>query len=188
MRPLPLLVLLSLTACPKRVETMSAPSKPIRLLAETAERETTRLTEKREDLRVDTDFERTPRVVATGETPVLTADGADVRLYGDEAATKGFSVDNFILFEVLGADGTVLHRVIVGYADGVSLGRERIDLLSRRSFSFEPGEVNLVSVVPEKGPFRIRATALDNGGVGRVSDVYLRIEPRARTTDDLQER
>ncbi|MCU0702107.1 MAG: hypothetical protein MUC96_36895 [Myxococcaceae bacterium] len=180
---------LALGGCPKRVEGPST-ARAIRLLAETAERETTQLTELRGDLEVDTrDFDRTPHVVATGETPPFSAEGVDVRLYGDEAGTQGFQVDNFILLEVVGADGKVLRTAIVGFTDPVSQGKETLDNLGRRAFAFEPGELNLSPLLPERGLVRVRATVLDYYGVGRVTDVFLRLEPRTSAGgagDDLR--
>lgn len=181
-----LVVAMMLVGCPKRAAP-AVTAKTIRLLSETAERETAQITELRKDLEVDTrDFDRTPHVVATGETPLFSAEGADVRLYGDEAASKGFSVDNIILLEVLGADGKVLRAAVIGYSDPVSQGRETIDNLGRQAFSFEAGELNLAPVLPEHGSFRLRATVLDYFGVGKVSDVFVRVEPKASSSDDLR--
>jgi hypothetical protein len=184
------LLLLVLAACPRRVEGPLL-TRAIRLLAETAEKETTQLTELRSDLEVDTrDFDRTPHVVATGETPPFSPEGVEVKLYGDEAGTQGFQVDNFIFLEVLAADGAVLRTAIIGYSDPVSQGKETIDNLGRRAFAFEPGELNLSPLLPERGPIRLRATVLDYSGIGRVTDVFLRLEPRAAGTgassDDLR--
>jgi hypothetical protein len=187
-RALLVIAALALAACPKRIDGPST-AKAIRLLAETAEKETTQLTELRPDLEVDTrDFDRTPHVVATGETPPFSPEGVEVKLYGDEAGTQGFQVDNFILLEVLAGDGRVLRTAIVGYADPVSQGKETLDNLGRRAFAFEPGELNLSPLLPERGPVRVRATVLDYYGVGRVTDVFLRLEPRAAGAggDDLR--
>lgn len=181
-----LVVAMMLVACPKRA-TPAVTGKTIRLLAETAERETAQITELRKDLEVDTrDFDRTPHVVATGETPLFSAEGADVRLYGDEAASKGFSVDNIILLEVLGADGKVLRSAVVGYSDPVSQGRETIDNLGRQAFAFEAGELNLAPLMPEHGSVRLRATVLDYFGIGRVTDVFVRVEGKTSSSDDLR--
>lgn len=174
--------------CVKRVETPSVKPRSVRLLAAAAPRETQELEARREDLEVDTDFERVPRVVATGETGVLDADGATFTLAGDEAGSQGFSVDNFILLEALAPDGAVLGRAVIGFVDGVSLGRERLDSLGRQVFAFEANEVSLKSVIPERGPFRLRATALDIGGVGAVSDVYVVVSAKKDTeADDLRQ-
>ena len=98
-------VAVSFLACVKQVPatpTRSGPPRPVQLLADTPERETSQIQQKREDVEIDTrDFERTPRVVATGETPLLRLEGARARLYGDAAGKEGFSVDNLILVEVL---------------------------------------------------------------------------------------
>src|SRR5687767_9762650 len=98
-----LVALSALAACPKRVEPSgTGPPRPFQLLASAAERETTQINDKRVDLEIDTrDFERTPRVVATGETPVIKLDGMRAKLYGDAERTQGWSVDNFVLLEVL---------------------------------------------------------------------------------------
>lgn len=177
-----------LGGCPKRVEVRPAERRGVRLLALTAERETLRIEEKATHLEADTDQERTPRVVAVGESPLLSAEGVDLTLAGDEAGTQGFSVDNFILLEVLSDDGKRLGRAAVGYLNGLSEGLERVDLLGPRAFSFEANEVSLATLLPEKGRFRVRATALDLGGVGRVSDVFLIVSPRAATKgDELRE-
>lgn len=179
---------LALAGCPKRVDPApQVAPRAVRLLAETAERETAALTEVRPDLEFDTTSARTAFVVARGETPLLQADGADARLYGDEAGTRGFEVDNCILVEVLSPDGAVLGRAVVGYTDGLIQGKEHVDSLGPRQFRFEPGEVNLAPLLPERGPFKLRATVLDNGGVSRVSDVWVRLSGKDSTRDELRE-
>lgn len=178
------LVLGLTAACPKRVTAAKAQS--IRLLSETPERETTQLKDVRTDLEIDTrDFDRTPHVVASGETALFSCEGTEARLYGDEAGTKGFFVDNVILLEVLGADGKVLRSAVIGYADTVMQGKETIDNLGRRAFTFDAGELNITGLLPEHGSARLRATVLDYFGVGKVSDVFVKLEPKASGSDDL---
>jgi hypothetical protein len=162
-------------------------ARSVRLLAAAASMETNQRTQTRPDIEIDTrDFDRTPHVVATGETPLVSADGAEVLLAGDEAGTVGLQVDNCILLEVLSASGQVLGRAVIGYTEPVIMGKEQLDLLGRRAFIFEPGEVVLTALVPERGPFRLRATVLDYFGEGRVSDVFVRVVPKARAEDDLR--
>jgi hypothetical protein len=176
-------------SCVKQLApTPSGPPRPYPLLKETEERETSELTVKREDVEIDTrDFERTPRVVATGETPLVQLSGARARLYGDAAGAKGFEVDNFILLEVLDASGRVLNRSAVGFTENVHMGREVVDRVGPHSFRFEPGQVDLTSRLPESEPFQVRATVLDYSGVGRVTDVFLVLEPgAARQEDELR--
>ncbi|MFL5348494.1 MAG: hypothetical protein ACJ8AT_27165 [Hyalangium sp.] len=181
----------SFLACVKQVPappTRSGPPRPVQLLADTPERETSQIQEKREDVEIDTrDFERTPRVVAKGETPLLRLEGARARLYGDAAGKEGFSVDNLILLEVLDEKGQVLNRGAVGFTDMVRVGKEQVDSVGPMSFTFEPGVVDLTPLLPESAPFKLRATALDYSGVGRVSNVFLLLEsPSKGTEDDLR--
>ena len=181
----------SFLACVKQVPaptTHSGPPRPVQLLADTPERETSQIQEKREDVEIDTrDFERTPRVVAKGETPLLRLEGARARLYGDAAGKEGFSVDNLILLEVLDEKGHVLNRGAVGFTDMVRVGKEQVDSVGPMSFTFEPGMVDITQLLPENAPFKIRATALDYSGVGRVSNVFLLLEsPSKGSEDDLR--
>jgi hypothetical protein len=178
------------SGCPKNVDAKPAVErKAVRLLALTAERETLKIPEVANQLEADTDQERVPHIVAVGESPLLAAEGADVWLAGNESGSEGFAVDNAILLEVLSEDGKRIGRAAVGYLNGLAEGKDQIDLLGRRAFKFEPNEVNLATLIPEKGRFRIRATVLDIGGVGHVSDVFLIIAPRSTpAADDLQER
>lgn len=174
-----LLIALAVLAagCAKRVGPSKVPA-PVRLLSETAEQETSQFKESREDVEIDTrDHERTPKVVARGETALLPAEGLVVKLYGDEAGQKGFSVDNLVLLEVLGENGKVLNRAAVGFSDLVLMGSERVDNIGRQAFNFDPGEVQLSSLLPEHGYYRLRATVLDYHGIGRCSDVWLHFAP-----------
>lgn len=182
-----LAVVLLSCACVKRVDSGTVVPKTVQLLHDTPEKETSRLGELREDLEFDTKEQpREAHVVARGETGLLESNGGRVRLFGDANATTGFSVDNVVLLEVLSADGKVTNRAAVGFTEGLIMGKERIDLLGRQAFNFEPGEVNLSSLVPEKGPWKLRATVLDNHGVGRCSDVFVVIDSGAETRDDLR--
>ncbi len=166
----------------------SGPPRPVQLLAATPERESSQFEDPRADVEVDTrDFDRQPRVVAVGETPLLELKGARARLYGDADGQTGWSVDNFILFEVLDDAGALLSRGNAGFAQGVKVGPEHIDNLGQLAFAFGPGEIDITRLLPEGKPFRVRATALDVGGVGRVTDVWLVLEyPDGRGDDDLR--
>jgi hypothetical protein len=182
-----LLALPLLVGCVHRVEPVGPP-RTVKLLAAADDVEFAQNTKSRPDFEIDTrDGERTPKEVATGETPLLERKGLDLALYGDDAKKAGIQVDNLVLLEVLAADGKVLNRAIVGYTEGLLLGNERIDVLGRNAFAFEPGEIRLTELVPESGTFKLRATVLDNGGVGRCSDVFLALEPRPGSgPDDLR--
>ena len=172
----------------KRVGGGKTPA-PVRLLTETAEQETANLKETREDVEIDTrDSDRTPTVVARGETALLPSDGLVVKLYGDEKAEKGFSVDNLVLLEVLGENGKVINRAAIGFTDLVLMGSERVDNIGRQAFNFDPGEIVLSSLLPEHGFYRLRATVLDYSGVGRCTDVWLHFSsgdaPASKSSDE----
>ena len=189
-RPLLAAILLFAPGCVRRSGDEVAPSgkdRSYQLLADTPERETTAITDLRQDVEVDTrDFDRTPHVVATGESPFVKLEGAHAKIFGDSAGTQGWSVDNFVLFEVFDAQGHRVGAAASGYMDPVMIGREHVDNVGRRSFSFEAGEVDLTAQLPERDTFKIRATALDIGGVGRVSDVFLVLSYPKGAEDDLQ--
>jgi len=149
------------------------------------ELETAKREERRDDVEIDTrDFDRTPKVVAKGETGLLRLEGARARLYGDEAGTAGWTVDNVLLLEVLDRSDKVIARRVVGFSDPVIVAREQVDNVGRMSFTFGPGEVDLTSSLPESEPFRLRATVLDYNAVGKASDVFLVFEPRPAARDD----
>jgi hypothetical protein len=183
---LPLVVILLSCACVKRVETSVVP-RSVQLLHDSPERETAKLAEIREDLEFDTKEQpREAHVVAKGETGLLESNGGRVRLFGDDKATAGVSFDNVVLLEVLSPEGKVINRAAVGFTEGLIMGKERIDLLGRQAFNFEAGEVNLSSLVPERGPWKLRATVLDNYGVGRCTDVFVVIDAGDSAKDDLR--
>ncbi|QDE99452.1 hypothetical protein [Myxococcus xanthus] len=194
-RTLVMAATLGLMACARQVPASATPTststepRAVRLLLDTPARETHTLTKLREDIEVDaTEGERTPRVVATGQTPTLSLDGRRARLYGDAKGTLGIAVDNFLLLEVLDASGQVTRRTTVGFTEAVHMGREQVDSVGRRAFTFEAGEVDITHLLPDSAPFQVRATALDTWGVGRVSDVYLLLAPDSRgDNDDLRD-
>jgi len=186
MRALLAIALLS-CACLKRVEPPTILPTSVQLLHEALEKETAKLGEVRPDLEFDTKEQpREAHVVATGETGLLESNGGRVRLFGDAKATTGVSFDNVVLIEVLTPEGKVVNRAAVGFTEGLIMGKERIDLLGRQAFNFEPGEVNLSSLVPEKGPYKLRATVLDNYGVGRCTDVFVVIDSGDAAKDELR--
>ncbi|MGI5862835.1 MAG: hypothetical protein ACOX6T_12360 [Myxococcales bacterium] len=185
---------LALAACPKQQgatrPSYSGPPKAFKLLSTTEEAETRSRTEKREDLFVRSESgEPTPVVVAVGQVGPISRQGARVQLFGDEAGTRGWEVDNFVLLEIGDEKGEIRKRVAIGYQQGASLGSEILDTVGSMKFSFEPGEIDLSSLLPADEPFTIKATALDVGGVGRVSDLYLILSPGSSGTvddDDLR--
>lgn len=186
---------LTVSACPKRAPEpevpTSGPPRAYQLLQDTPERESSQIEERREDVLVESqELDRTARVVATGETPLIQLNGARARLYGDANASAGWSVDNFVLLEIIDEAGNVRGQVNAGFATGVQVGSEVVDNVGRMTFNFDPGEVDLTNRLPERAPFKLRASALDSGGVGRVSDLYLVLEyadDRSGSDDELRD-
>lgn len=185
---------LALAACPKQQDaarpSYAGPPKAFKLLSAVEEAESASRLEKREDLFVQSETGApTPVVVAAGQIGPLSRQGARAQLFGDEAGTRGWEVDNFVLLEIGDEKGEIQKRVAIGYQQGATLGSELIDTVGGMKFSFEPGEVELSSLLPADQPFTIKATALDAGGVGRVSDLYLILSPGSTGTvddDDLR--
>lgn len=169
---------LGLAACVKRVPPPKGPAhRAYRLLQKTPEVETALRNQKRADLQIDTRTQlRTPRVVAEGESPLISLNGAHAILSGDAGGTTGWSVDNFVLFEVSDANGKVVSRFVVGFAEPVTRNHQRLDNVGPMHFTFGPKEIDITSHLPHHQPFRIHATALDYGGVGHVSDLYLLLD------------
>ena len=190
---LPALALAPLVvACPKVVPLPHGPEKPetYKLLSEAPEAETATRTEQRPDVYVRTEqFDHVPVVVAKGQAGPLSLHGGRAELCADEACARGIEVDNFILFEVADAsDGKVKHRFVAGYHEGLSVDDQEPDNVGASGFTLEP-HLDVTAQLPQDEPFVLRATALDYGGVGRVSDVYLRVsrqESRAPTEDELR--
>jgi hypothetical protein len=186
-----LALLLLVAGCPKPVPLPHGPKQPqsYKLLAEVPEAETERRTEQRADVFVRGDQpQHIPSVVARGEVGPLNLQGGRAQLFGDEGATQGIAVDNFVLFEVVDGSGKVKHRFAVGYHTGISVEEQEPDNVGPNSFTFEPG-LDVTAQLPPEGNFTLRATALDFGGVGRVSEVYLRVSGQAErplADDELQ--
>lgn len=167
-----------LLACPKPQAApradYSGPPKAFKLLSATPEAETAARAEKRQDLYVVTDSgDPVPAVVAVGQVGPISRQNGKVRLYGDEAGKLGWSVDNFLLLEVVNASGEVVNRVAIGFQQGLTCGSEHIDTTGGMKFAFEAGEVDLSTLLPAEEPFTLKVSALDIGGVGQNSDLYL---------------
>ena len=182
-------LLLAVAGCVKAPvpPSYSGPAKAFKLLSDTPEAETSTRTTRRNDLIVTVENgEPVPAVVATGQIASFNRQGGSVRLYGDEAGKEGWSVDNFLLVEVVNAKGVVVERAAVGYQRGVTLGAQQIDTVGEMKFAFGPGEIDLSRLIPPQETVTLRVTALDSGGVGHVSDVYaiLSSEVEAPTSAD----
>ena len=181
---------LLLCGCPRDPEAsrpkFTGPPKVIYLLKSVDEAETSTRAERRTDVvPMGEGTEGTAAVVAKGETGPIQLAGGHARLFGDAGGTEGWSVDNAILFEVISPPGgSVIRRFAVGYHDGLRMGSEEVDNVGRKAFQFGPGEIDVTSVLPETGTFVLKATAVDTGNVGHVSNVFLIIGPGGGEPED----
>ncbi len=114
---------------------------------------------------------RTPhRVHRPFSATVRLGPGQRAFLAGDAAGTTGWSVDNFLLIEISGGGSN--GAFIVGHTEPVRMNRRQLPRIGRQSFSFSAGEIDLTRHLPQ-GASRITVHALDYGGAGFVSDVFL---------------
>jgi hypothetical protein len=181
--------LLALTGCPKQVSLPKGPDKPVtyKLLTDTPEDETANRKEERPDVWVRTETQNhVPVVVAKGEAGPIKLFGGRAQICADEACEKGVVVDNFLLFEVVDAGGKVTHRFVMGFHEGVSINEQEPDNVGALGFNLVPG-ADVTTHLPPDEPFTLRVAALDYGGVGKVSDVYLRVTARGERTPSEDE-
>ncbi|HEY3448063.1 MAG TPA: hypothetical protein VGK67_17025 [Myxococcales bacterium] len=163
----------------------AGPPKAFKLLTEVPEAETGTRLEKRSDLFVTVENgEPVPFVVAVGEVPNFNRQGGAVKLYGDEAGKEGWSVDNFVFIEVVNAKGVVVGRGVIGYQHGLTAGQEQVDSLGQMKFAFNAGEIDLAPIIPANEVVTLKATALDSGGVGRVSNLFAILSSDVAATSD----
>jgi hypothetical protein len=133
--------------------------------------------EQREDLHIRTmTGHPIPAVIATAETPPLVvAPGMRVSLAGDAHGTMGWSVNNFVLFEVL-VEGEIVDRFTVGYHEPVHRDAEMVESVGTYSLNFDARSPIISQRLPTNRPFVLRATALDYRTAGSVTEVWLLVE------------
>lgn len=127
------------------------------------------------------EWEATPRVFRQHTTRPLRID--------DSAATKGmvltgpepgsaFAVDNALVIEVLGVDGALIDAAYVGELEPATISGKPLRKVGGehsgwdRGFRFAP--VDITSLLPRNTAFRLRFSAIDNGGSAAVGDVWAR--------------
>jgi hypothetical protein len=145
---------------------------------------------RREDIEVrPTNFEVTPAVVATGVSPpFVLGPQTRVSFAGDAAGTKGWRVDNVLLVEVLDTEDKVLDAFVIGFLTGrVYQGHELLENVGAWSPNFDPRSPDLSLRLPRGERIKLRVTALDNGNVGSVSDLFLVIEETKMEHHDLRD-
>jgi hypothetical protein len=137
----------------------------------------------RADIQMQTTrWERTPHVLQTFTTP-LTIQSTPHRLTlaGDPSGAQPFSIDNFILLEVLDENGQRTASAVVGgvvdTTGPVLLDGAPVKQIGPNAFKIPGGAADLSDFLPVGRPFILRATALDYGGGVALSDVYLVATP-----------
>ncbi len=99
-----------------------------------------------------------------------------VFLAGDAGGLQPWGIDNFLLIEV--TDGDEVRRLVVGKVDAVFHGDQQLLQLGSNTLTFGPNDIDLTPHLPRGTPFNLKVSALNYGGPGWVSDVYLVLRPR----------
>lgn len=121
-------------------------------------------------------WDKHPHALYRSETSMVMNQPMHVLLAGDAKGTMGWSVDNFLLIEVLDSRGNVRTMAEVGSSEPLFCDGKLVPMIGPKSFSFNPNEVDLASILPFGTPFTLRVTAMDYGSVAHCSDVFLRFQ------------
>lgn len=105
---------------------------------------------------------------------VMVDPGQTVMLAGDGAGTEPWFIDNFLLFELTSSAGT--KRFVLGTVEPVSYEGHDVPNIGPSAFTFAPGALDLTDQFPKGESVKIKVSALDYGGTGGVSDVFLIIQ------------
>ncbi len=128
----------------------------------------------RNDLSMDTTrFDKIPYSMHVSSHDLMISAPAKFCLAGDAGGTKGWSVDNFLLLEVLDQSGNLTSSAVAGLTETVRRNGNPIEMIGRSSYSFNACEIDVTKLLPVGRPFRLRTSAMDYGGVGYVSDVFI---------------
>ncbi len=108
------------------------------------------------------------------EGTIAVEENQKVILAGDSEGKDSWYIDNFILFEI-NSPG-INKRFIIGSVEPVEYNGIKVPQLEPSGFTFSPDSFDLTSEFPKGVPVDIRISALDYGGTGGVSDLYLIIK------------
>jgi hypothetical protein len=107
-------------------------------------------------------------------------------LAGDREGTKPIVVDDFLVVEVLGADGALIDAGVVNPPPDTEL--RVADRAARRvgptvpidmqalGYVFPPGAIDVTSLIPKGRQVKLRVSAFDVGGAAATTDVFARYE------------
>ena len=128
----------------------------------------------RSDLVVNTrSYDRTPYFMTAPREYLLDLSRLErACLVGDSRGNAGVSIDNFILFEIFEANGSFIKAGTVGGHEGLTRSGRGVPELAT-GFNHKACAVDLRNFLPSDRPFRLKASAMDYGGVGYSSEVWL---------------
>jgi hypothetical protein len=128
----------------------------------------------RKDLSIDTtSWDKIPYSMHVSSHDLVITTPGKFCLAGDAGGTKGWSVDNFLLIEVLDQSGNLISSAVAGVMETVRRNGNPIEKIGRSSHSFDTCEIDVTKLLPVGRPFRLSTSAMDYGGVGYVSDVFV---------------
>ena len=128
----------------------------------------------RNDLSVDTtSCDKIPYSMHVSNHDLTITTPGKFCLAGDAGGTKGWSIDNFLLIEVLDQSGNLISSAVAGIMETVRRNGNPVERIGRSSHSFDACEIDVTKLLPVGRPFRLRTSAMDYGGVGYVSDVFI---------------
>lgn len=102
---------------------------------------------------------------------VWVPEGSRVTLAGDPENTAPIRIDNFLALEI-----DPFPPLIIGATADVRYQGQLLEQYGDDSYSFPADSIDLTPFFPTGTTTRITAHAMDYGGTGHVSDVYLIIE------------
>lgn len=102
---------------------------------------------------------------------IWVPEGARVTLAGDPANSAPIRIDNFLALEI-----DPFPPLIIGAAADVRYRGQLLEQLGDDSYSFPADSIDLTPFFATGATTRVTAHAMDYGGSGHVSDVYLIIE------------
>ncbi len=128
----------------------------------------------RKDLKMDTWlFDKIPYHMTWTSNKVILRSRKRIKLAGDSQGRMPWEVDNFLLLETTDSSGVILKRVVVGYNDDVSADGKVIEKIGPQSLSFPAGSIDVTHLFPINQQVTLKASAMDYGYEGKVSDIFL---------------
>jgi hypothetical protein len=128
----------------------------------------------RKDLKMDTWlFDKIPYHMTWTSNKVILKSRKRIKLAGDPQGRMPWEVDNFLLLEIIDSSGVILKRVVIGYHDEVSADGKVLEKIGPQSLSFSAGSIDVTHLFPINQQVTLKASAMDYGYEGKVSDIFL---------------